>query len=60
MCVDAALLVKVIDSTGKVSYPIKAINVLKAHGKSTKESRLINGYALNCSRASEGRVFYYK
>ena len=54
MCVDAALLIKVTDSTGKVTFPIKAVNVLKANGKSTKESRLINGYALNCTRASEG------
>lgn len=54
MCVDAALLIKVTDSSGKISFPIKAINVLKAHGKSTKESRLIHGYALNCTRAADG------
>lgn len=59
MCVEAALLVKVTDSSGKVSFPIKAINVLKAHGKSTKESRLIHGYALNCTRAADGKFLNY-
>ena len=56
MCVKAAQLVKRGDSaTGRgASYPIKNINVLKALGKSSGESRLINGYALNCTRASEG------
>jgi len=54
MCVNAAELVKVTESGGKVVYPIQAINILKAHGKSTRESQLIRGYALNCTRAAEG------
>lgn len=46
--------VKTTGSNGKTVYPVKAINVLKAHGKSAKESALLNGYALNMGRASQG------
>lgn len=39
---------------GKSKYPVKAINVLKAHGKSAAESALLHGYALNMGRAAQG------
>ena len=56
MVVDAVMAVKTYNDYGDPRYPIKSINVLKAHGKSVKESRVINGYALNLGRAAQGMV----
>jgi T-complex protein 1 subunit alpha len=54
MAVDAVSLVKATKDGGKVHYPVRAINVLKAHGRSAHESRLLDGYALNLGRAAQG------
>jgi T-complex protein 1 subunit alpha len=54
MVVEAANLVKVSDGKGGFTVPVNAVNILKAHGKSARESMLISGYALNCTVASAG------
>ena len=50
MVVDAATSIKTYNDYGDARYPIKSINILKAHGKSVKESQVIKGYALNMGR----------
>lgn len=53
MAVDAMHAVKASDNRQEVKYPVKAVNILKAHGKSSLESTLVKGYALNCTVASQ-------
>ncbi|KAL9348543.1 hypothetical protein Peur_059909 [Populus x canadensis] len=56
LVVDAVQSVKMTNVRGEVRYPIKGINILKAHGKSVKDSYLLNGYALNTGRAAQGML----
>lgn len=60
IAVDAMLAVKTINPRGETKYPVKAVNVLKAHGKSARESLYIEGYALNCTVASQAMKTHIK
>jgi T-complex protein 1 subunit alpha len=64
LVVDAVTSVKVTEegAKGKVvsRYPVSSINVLKAHGKSALETQLVDGFALNCTKASQQMPTYIK
>lgn len=53
MAVDAMQAIKSTNNRNETKYPVKAVNILKAHGKSALESMLVKGYALNCTVASQ-------
>jgi len=57
LAVDAVKSVKMkADASGtKFKYPLSAIHILKAHGKSSSESELVSGgFALHATRAAQG------
>jgi len=54
MVVDAVSAIKDGDQKTGYKCPTKRITILKAHGQSAHESMLVNGFALNCTRASQG------
>lgn len=54
LAVDAVRSVKTCTADGKARYPVSAIHILKAHGKSSADSELVNGFALNVQRAAQG------
>lgn len=56
---DALLKVKTVNNKKEEKYPLKSINILKAHGKSAKETMFVDGFALNCTVASQGIFFFH-
>jgi T-complex protein 1 subunit alpha len=56
----AEIITKAIQNTknvghdGVAKYSVKSVTILKSHGQSTMESRLIDGYALCTMRGAQG------
>ena len=42
------------NAQGQVKYPVKNVHILKTHGQSSRESVLVDGYAIEASRSSQG------
>mmetsp|Transcript_20928 Transcript_20928/g.18263 ORF Transcript_20928/g.18263 Transcript_20928/m.18263 type:complete len:549 (+) Transcript_20928:44-1690(+) len=53
LVVDAIQSVKTIGPLGEYRYPVKSVKIQKCHGKSSFESKLIKGYALQMARVSQ-------
>jgi T-complex protein 1 subunit alpha len=51
LAVKAAMSVR-LEKEGKFKCPIGNIHILKSHGQSALDSELVDGFALNCARAS--------
>ncbi len=60
LAVDSVMHIKTVSPSGEAKYPVKAVNILKAHGRGARESRMITGYGLNCVRASQAMPTFVK
>ena len=54
MVVSAMENVKTINHLGQAKYPVKAVHILKTHGMSSKDSTLVDGYAIEATRSAQG------
>lgn len=52
MVVTAMERVKSVNERGEVKCAVKAVHILKTHGKSSKESILVDGYAIEAGRSA--------
>ena len=55
LAIDAMNMVKMESAeSGRTVYPVKSVGILKQHGRSFKDSQLINGYVMYGGRAGQG------
>jgi len=54
MVVKAMMGVKKTNKQGQVKCNVNSVHLLKTHGMSGRESQLVNGYAIEATRSSQG------
>lgn len=54
MVVTAMERVKSVSVLGETKVAVKAVHILKTHGKSSRESLLVDGYAIEACRSAQG------
>ncbi len=52
--VNAMQNIKVVTESGETKCNVKSVHILKTHGKSIKESCLVDGYAIEAGRSAQG------
>jgi T-complex protein 1 subunit alpha len=52
MVVNAMSNVKTINAQGQAKYPVKAVHILKTHGMASRDSLLVDGYAIEATRSA--------
>jgi len=60
MVVTAMENVKHVNKQGQTKYPVKSVHILKTHGSSGKESKLVDGYAIEATRSSQAMPKFMK
>ena len=55
----ADLVVRAMQNVGTTKgttkhYPVKSVHILKTHGMSSKDSQLVDGYAIEATRSAQG------
>ncbi|CAD7940473.1 unnamed protein product [Amoebophrya sp. A25] len=55
LVVDSVMSIRIKNVEGKWKYPIGQVNVIRSHGKHSRESLLVeNGYAMQLARVAQG------
>lgn len=54
MVVNAIQNIKHVNAKGETKVAVKAVHILKTHGKSSRESLLVDGYAIEAGRSAQG------
>jgi T-complex protein 1 subunit alpha len=52
LAVRAMQNVKSVNYAGQTKYPVKAVHILKTHGMSSRDSTLVDGYAIQATRSA--------